>query len=105
MESFLTNWRCSQMPGPDNGWTGSNLTRWCSEEYDTLFAEYSQTGGIEARAAMVIQLNDLIVQNYSQIPLVYRSTVSSAHANSLGGINVNGWDSEMWNIEEWFRIE
>ena len=105
MEGALINWLCSEMPGPDNNWTKSNITRWCSDEYDALFAEYQQTGGVEARAEMVIQLNDLIVQNYTQLPLVYRSTASSAHSNTLGGININGWDSEMWNIEDWFRVE
>lgn len=105
MESWLVSWQCDDAPTPDNGWLGSNITRWCNEDYDTLFAEYSATGGVEARAEMVIALNDIIVQDYAQIPLVFRSAASSAHANSLGGININGWDSEMWNIEDWTRIE
>jgi peptide/nickel transport system substrate-binding protein len=105
MEGFLINWTCGQAPGPDNNWTGSNITRWCNADYDAMFAEYQQTGSAEDRAAMVIALNDMLVQNYTQIPLVFRSAASSAHSNTLGGININGWDSEMWNIEDWTRIE
>jgi peptide/nickel transport system substrate-binding protein len=36
--------------------------------------------------------------------LVFRGSVS-AHANSLGGILMNGWDTEEWNIEDWYRIK
>jgi peptide/nickel transport system substrate-binding protein len=105
MEGSLNSWLCGEAPTPDNGWLGGNITRWCSEEYDAMFEEYTKTGALEDRAAMVIALNDMIVQNYTQLPLVFRSAASSAHANSLGGINITGWDSEMWNIEDWFRQE
>jgi peptide/nickel transport system substrate-binding protein len=105
MEGSLIAYQCGLAPRPDNGWLGQNNPRWCNPEYDALFAEYTATGDLDARAQMVIQLNDLIVQDYSQIPLVFRAAASSAHANSLGGINITGWDSEMWNIEDWYRIE
>ena len=105
MEGMMQNFRCGEAPTPDNDWKGSNIPRWCNEEYDALYAEYAQTDGREARAALVIQMNDLIVQDYSQLPLVYRTSAYSAYANSLGGIVINGWDSEMWNIEDWYRME
>ncbi|MEO1165390.1 MAG: peptide ABC transporter substrate-binding protein, partial [Chloroflexota bacterium] len=50
------------------------------------------------------QLNDLIVQGGSLIPLVHRGDVS-AHANSLEGVRMNSWDSELWNIAEWTRTD
>ena len=105
MEGMMQDYRCGEAPTPDNDWKGSNIPRWCNAEYDALYAEYAQTGGLEARAALVIQMNDLIVQDYSQLPLVHRSSATSAYSNSLGGIVINGWDSEMWNIEDWYRME
>ena len=51
---------------------------------------------------MVKQLNDTHVQNYYEIPLVERGFVS-AHLNTLKGVRINGWDSELWNIAEWRR--
>ena len=48
------------------------------------------------------QLNDIYVQSYYEIPLVDRGTVS-AHLNTLRGVRINGWDSELWNIAEWRR--
>ncbi len=105
MEGYLGNFRCGQAPTPDNNWTGSNTPRFCNAEYDALLDELSATAGEAARAALFLQLNDLLVQEYALIPLVYRSSAASAFHNSLGGIDMNGWDSEMWNIEDWYRID
>ena len=105
MESLLSNNRCGQAPGPDNNWTGSNIIRLCNADYDAALDELSQTAGEGARAAVVIRLNDILVQEYALIPLVYRASAASAVNNTLGGVEINGWDSEMWNIEDWYRID
>ena len=105
MEGFLGNNRCGQAPTPDNNWTGSNTPRFCNADYDAILDELSGTAGEAARAALFLQLNDLLVQESALIPLVYRSSAASAYHNSLGGIEMNGWDSEMWNIEDWYRID
>ncbi|MCY4448443.1 MAG: hypothetical protein OXE02_06325 [Chloroflexi bacterium] len=42
------------------------------------------------------------MQSYFEIPLVNRCLVS-AHLNTLNGVRINGWDSELWNIAEWHR--
>ena len=36
------------------------------------------------------------------IPLIHRGGVS-AHANTLKGVRMNEWDSELWNVEDWHR--
>ena len=72
------------------------------EEYDALHAELSQTAGVEARAAIATKLNDMAVENGMMIPLVHRGRLS-AHANTLGGVVLNVWDSELWNVADWHR--
>ena len=103
-ESFLVRWICGNDPNPDNGWLGRNVPRHCDPEYDALFAQLTQTGGIEARAELVKAMNNILIENGALIPLVFRGSVS-AHGNSLGGVDIGGWDSEMWNIEDWYRME
>ncbi|WP_172299872.1 peptide ABC transporter substrate-binding protein [Pseudoruegeria sp. HB172150] len=103
-EAYMANWRCSEIPGPDTQWQGSNIQRFCTEEYDALVDELSQTAGIDARAELVKQMNDMLMESYSIIPLIWRGN-PSAHANSLGGIMMNDWDSEIWNIKDWYRID
>ena len=101
-EQHLSNWLCGQIPMSENAWGGGNIFRGCNAEYDALFEQLTQTPVGAEREALVKQLNDINVQNHFQIPLVYRGEVS-AHVNTLQGIWINGWDSEMWNIAEWHR--
>jgi|GEM_PF-44886 len=101
-EDFLGRWICDSTPGPENSWFASNIPRYCDPAYDALYVELTQTSGIEARAAIVREMNDLLIESGAMIPLVHRSSIS-AHANSLTGIDMNAWDSELWNIEDWAR--
>jgi peptide/nickel transport system substrate-binding protein len=105
MESFLSSYLCGSDPSPDNNWTGANTIRWCNEEYDATFEAYQQTAGFEDRAAAVIALNDMLVQDYAQLPLVFRAGAQSAYSNTLEGVEINGWDSELWNLKDWTRGE
>ena len=73
MESLLSNNRCGKAPTPDNNWTGSNIIRMCNADYDAALDELSGTAGVEARGAIVIRLNDILVQEYLLLPLVYRA--------------------------------
>lgn len=101
----LSQWQCAFVPGKANVWAGGNIFRGCSEEYDALFAQLAVTPEGPERESLVKQLNDFNVQNYYQIPLVHRASVS-AKLNTLQGVRMNGgWDTEMWNIFEWSRSE
>ena len=50
------------------------------------------------------QMNDMLMQNYVMIPLTHRGRVA-AHSNPLGGVVMNVWDSELWNIADWYRAD
>ena len=102
-ETFMVRWICGNDPNPGNGWLGRNVPRHCDPAYDALYEELTRTGGIEARAEIVKAMNDIIIENGVIIPLVFRGSVSS-HSNSLGGVDMNGWDSEMWNVQDWYRM-
>ena len=93
---------CKHIQTQDNNWSFSNNARSCDPEYDKLFAQLEQTRIGPEREALVKLLNDTYVQGYYEIPLVDRGAVS-AHLNTLLGVRINGWDSELWNIDEWRR--
>ena len=80
------------------------MPRYCSSEYDALIAEMAQTGDIDERARLAKAMNDMLMQDYIILPLVYRGRVS-ARANSLGGVIINSWDSEIWNAADWHRVK
>ena len=101
-QQYLFGLTCAEVPDQDNNWSGSNVPRACNPEFDELAEELSHTPIGAERAALVKQMNDILVQSYYEIPLVNRGIVS-AHLDTLQGVRINGWDSEMWNIAEWRR--
>ena len=101
-ESYMANWSCSEIPGPENQWLGNNIQRSCTAQYDALVAEMSQTASLAERARLAKEMNDILVQNHYMIPLIWRGNVS-AHANTLKGVRMSGWDSELWNVADWHR--
>jgi peptide/nickel transport system substrate-binding protein len=103
-EAYMANWRCSEIPSPSSQWQGSNMQRFCDPAYDALVTEMSSTASLEDRGRMAREMNDMLVQSYSIIPLIHRGGVS-AHANSLDGIRMSDWDSELWNIKDWSRAD
>jgi peptide/nickel transport system substrate-binding protein len=103
-EGYLGAYRCGREPRPETGWQGDNINRFCDPAYDALHLELAQTAGLEARSVIARQLNDILMQEYVIIPLVDRGRVS-AHSTTLGGVVLNVWDSELWNVHEWHRLQ
>ncbi len=101
-EAYLSGWACDNIPTVRNGWQGRNVGGWCDPAYDALLNKLSATAAPKDRAALARTLNDMLVQNYVVVPLVDRGRVS-AHSNSLEGVRMNAWDSELWNIADWRR--
>jgi peptide/nickel transport system substrate-binding protein len=104
-ESYLAQRTCDKFPRPESQWQGENINRFCDEEFDALVAELGRTGEIEKRAEIAKKLNDMVTsESYVVVPLVDRGRVS-AHSNTLGGVILNTWDSELWNVADWYRID
>ena len=101
-QQFLSGPLCEHIQTRENNWSLGNVARSCNPDYDRLYAQLEQTRGGPDRAALVKRLNDVYVRGYYEIPLVNRGLVS-AHLDTLKGVRINGWDSELWNIAEWRR--
>jgi len=102
-QTYLGNGLCDKAPRPETQWQGENISRFCMEEYDALHAELTQTADMAERQRIGRELSAMAVNNGSMIPLVHRGRLS-AHANTLGGVELNVWDSELWNVADWYRI-
>jgi len=104
-QQYLAAYRCGGEPKPESQWQGENINRFCDPAYDALIDELARTGDLEERGRIGKQMNDMLTKDSMTIvPLVDRGRVS-AHALSLGGIVLNTWDSELWNIADWHRIK
>ncbi len=104
-ESYLGQYQCKNAPSPETQWQGENINRFCTPEYDALYATLATTTDIAARQDIAKKLNDMVTKDSMiVVPLVHRGTLS-AHSNTLGGVQINAWDSEMWNAADWFRVK
>ena len=84
-ESYMANWTCSNIPGPENQWLGNNIQRSCVAEYDALVTEMSQTAALQERARLAKAMNDILVQNHYMIPLIWRGKRLRACEHPEGG--------------------
>ncbi len=104
-QSYLGAYRCGNEPKPASQWQGENINRFCDPAYDALLDELARTGDIDKRGEIGRKLNDMLTKDSMTIvPLVNRAR-SSAHSNTLGGVVLNVWDSELWNVKDWYRID
>ena len=104
-ESYLGQYQCKNAPTPETQWQGENINRFCNPDYDALHAELGSVTDIAKRQEIAKKLNDMVTKDSMiVVPLVHRGTLS-AHSNTLGGVQINAWDSEMWNAADWFRVK
>ena len=102
-QAYLASYRCGNEPKPSSQWQGENINRFCDPAYDALLDELARTGELDKRGEIAKKLNDMLTKDsYTIVPLVDRGRVS-AHANTLGGVVLNTWDSELWNVADWYR--
>ncbi|HPE26206.1 peptide ABC transporter substrate-binding protein [Albidovulum sp.] len=104
-EPYLAQYLCNKIPGPDNQWQGENINRFCDPAYDALVDELSKTADMAKRGEIAKKLNDMLTKDsYVVVALVDRGRLSAA-SNTLGGVVLNTWDTELWNAQDWFRLK
>jgi peptide/nickel transport system substrate-binding protein len=100
-ELFMNQFVSWEIASKDNKWQGRNITRWRSEEYDSLYRAAEGELDPVKRAALFIRMNDLVCNNQVVIPVVYRPRVGAishkVHAP------MSGWDNDLWNLRDWYR--
>ncbi len=100
---YLNGWESEKVPTSGNSWGGDNIPRLNSAEFDALSAEASATALDDPNFDnLVIQMND-ILSTTAVIPLIHRANASAFSSDIQGTGDLNGWDSEYYNVEDWTR--
>jgi peptide/nickel transport system substrate-binding protein len=102
---YMKNWVCddyANIPQKSNNWSGLNIERWCSADYDALYEQSTRELDPERREQLFIQMNDMLLEDVVVIPLVHRADVYGVN-NSLENIELSPWDFPTWMIEDWRR--
>jgi peptide/nickel transport system substrate-binding protein len=104
-EPYLAQYTCDKAPRPETQWQGENINRFCDPAYDEMVKQLSATRDPAERGALAIRMNEMLTKDsYVIVPLVDRGRLS-AHSNTLGGVVLNTWDTELWNASDWFRVK
>jgi peptide/nickel transport system substrate-binding protein len=100
-ELFMNQFTSWEVASKDNKWQGRNITRWRNEEYDKLYRAAEGELDPVKRAALFIKMNELVIQNIVVIPVVFRPRVAAV-SNAMR-VEQSGWDSDFWNLANWYR--
>ncbi|MEA2800511.1 MAG: peptide/nickel transport system substrate-binding protein [Rhodospirillaceae bacterium] len=100
-EIFLRQFCSWEAATKENKWQGRNITRWQNKEYDDTHKAAQVELDPVKRAAMLIKLNELAVNNQVVIPIVARLGVAAAKNNLV--LELSGWDNNTWDLPNWYR--
>ena len=100
-EVFLRQFCSWEAATKDNKWQGRNITRWQNKEYDDVHKAAQVELDPIKRAAMLIKLNELAVNNVVVIPIVARP--GSTGMNNQLVAEISGWDNNTWDLASWYR--
>ena len=84
----------------ENKWQGRNIVRWQNAEFDKLYNAAQTELDAVKRAALFIQMNDLVVAD-NVLPLLHRAKVAAVNGKLKAP--QSGWDNDLWSLAEWYR--
>jgi peptide/nickel transport system substrate-binding protein len=112
--AFPINYMKYWYAGPDgeniaqleNGYTGTNKTRYASAEYDALWEQIAEVSSEQEAIDLFIAMNDHVVENVVEIPLVQLVADRFAALNdfNVDNIAVTAFGDVFWNVANWNRL-
>ena len=98
MDQF-TSW---EVATKENKWQGRNITRWRNEEYDKAFKRRRGRDGPGQARRAVHQDERPGDADHVVIPVSSRPRVRRV-ASKLKAPTLSGWDTDFWNLPDWYR--
>lgn len=108
---YMSFWKSTEpeadIPQKSNDWGGRNVERWfnnpAADEYNELWLEANEAIDPERQNELFIRMNDIVVNEVVEIPLVARTAINGI-ANSIVGHEISVWASSFWDIQNWDRV-
>ena len=101
-QAFMSYFHSKQAAQKSNQWSGNNVGRYQSAQFDALWEAARFELDAAKRAKLFIEMNDLAVTDGAIIPLVYRKS-AFAYNKDLKGIGATRGDWDYWNIADWTK--
>jgi peptide/nickel transport system substrate-binding protein len=97
---FMRRFLSTEIASKANKWQGRNSSRWRNADYDALFHAAEHETDPVKRAALFIQMNDLVIKDVVVIPVVYRPNVAAVTTKLH--VRLSGWDSYLGDFHNWY---
>jgi peptide/nickel transport system substrate-binding protein len=101
--SYLDGWTTKQIAQKSNGWQLGNYNRYSDPTFDGYVDQLRKETDPAKRADLIKKANDNLILNVVIIPIVSRTQVTSGISTTIKGDTPTGWDSEMYNIADWYK--
>ena len=100
---YMRRYHSAHAASKANDWTGPNVVRYQNPEYDALHDQARVEMDPDRQNELFIQMNDISVNDYTEIPIVNGGGNAAASAK-LTGYNITPWTSNYHDIANW-RME
>jgi peptide/nickel transport system substrate-binding protein len=100
-QEFMRQFLTAEIAQKSNKWSGRNVCRWHSPKYDEIFEAATKELDPVKRAALFIEMNDMVVDDHAVIPEINRPRVSGIAKNLK--VTQTGWDSDFAFLKDWYR--
>jgi len=100
-DRFMQQWTSWEICRRSNGWLRQNKSRWHSPDYDRMFRDSENELDPVKRAALFMQMNDLVCHTGHAIPIVTRAQVSAVGKDIQAPLS--GWDLALSGLHDWYR--
>ena len=100
---YMRRYRSDDAASQANNWTGPNVVRYQNPEYDALHDQALVEMDPARQEELFIQMNDISVNDYTEIPIVNGGGGAAASVR-LTGYATSPWSASYYDIANW-RIE
>jgi len=103
MTRFYSGDPAKDIPQKENNWSGNDIARWVSREYNSTYDAAIKELDPKKNDALWIKCNDIVAASGVSLPLIDRRSVSVRISTLDTGENMTAFDGETWNIADWTR--
>ncbi|MGH6623899.1 MAG: peptide ABC transporter substrate-binding protein [Burkholderiaceae bacterium] len=100
-ERFMDQYLTREVSTKANKWSGRNIVRWRSDEYDKAYAEAESEMDPAKRALLFVKMNDLVIGGGHIVPLISRPRVRGSSLKLV--TTLTGWDLDFSGLQDWYR--
>lgn len=106
--AYMSGWKSTDpaidLAQKSNAWSGGNYERWVNEEYNDLYEQATKELDPETQIELFVAMNDLVVSEVVEIPLVHRNGVSAASLQLRGYVR-STYETDVFDVANWYFEE